>query len=777
MRFRRRFPLWLAVALAIAVIAASMLLAVRFQQAADFARDEQLTFAQLAASSHEMNALEWQAVAERGVDPELAAAVAGVRRDISETVSELPEEGGKYSSLEQLNARYLAAVDREIHLLQSGDVEGAVKVDTANVDPTFSAYHLELEREIAEHNGEAGRAATGARVGSAVALAVAALVMAALLWSLERSRSAAAVRNTEFRALRRQASIFDTVRDGIIIRDTEGRIVDVNPGAEKILGLPKQELIEGPTTAGSGLRALTNLSGKVLRDIGRQGQWSGELRFVRKRDGANLTCETVIVPMHDHRDLPAGTVAVMRDVSERKTAEEAIKRLAYYDRLTGLPNRALFQDRLSQILAQARRHALPFALMSLDVDRLKVVNDTMGHGIGDRFLQAIAERLRSVLRDSDTVARVGGDEFMLLLPGVGRGEDAVAICDKIYGAFASPLRIEGRDLDAYVSIGIGLYPGDGRDAEMLLRNADTAMYRAKKLGNSYQLYTPAMNVKASERLAIESGLNQALRRNELVVYYQPQVDINTGAVIGTEALVRWQHPERGLILPADFIPVAEDTGLIVPIGEWVLRTACRQAVAWRESGLPRLRMAVNLSARQFLQPDLAGMVGRVLEETGLNPGCLELEITETVAMENAASGAEVLRDLQQMGVRLTIDDFGTGYSSLIYLKDFPIDSLKIDRTFVKDISEDAGDAAIVGASIAMAHSLRLDVVAEGVETVQQLDFLREHGCEHCQGFLFARPMPPEELAEFLQTNEGASPCPPPSRPAGENAVPDAIGRP
>ena len=754
-----------------------MFFAVRFQQAADVAKEEQVTFARLAALAHEMSALEWQAMAEMGVDQELAGSAEGVRQGISRTLGQLPEEGGKYSGLKQLNSQYLAAIDDQFRLLAAGDLEGAARADTLRTDPTFDTYYKELEREVAEHDGEAARAATGAKVGSAVALAVAAIVMAALLWSLERSRSAAAIRNTEFRALRRQASIFATVHDGIIIRDTEGRILDVNPGAERILGLSKQELVEGPTTAASsGVRALTNLSRKVLRDIGRQGQWSGELRLVRQTDGAKLTCETVIVPMHDHRDLPTGTVAVIRDVSERKTAEEAIRRLAYYDTLTGLPNRALFQDRLTQIMAQALRHGLPFALMSLDVDRLKVINDTMGHGMGDRFLQAIAERLRSVLRDSDTVARVGGDEFMLLLPGVGRGEDAVGVCEKIYRAFASPLRIEGRDLDAYVSIGIGLYPGDGQDAETLLRNADTAMYRAKKLGNSYQLYTPAMNVKASERLAIESGLNQAMRRNEFVVHYQPQVDIDTGRVVGVEALVRWRHPEKGLLLPADFIPVAEDTGLIVPIGEWVLRTACTQARAWHEAGLPRLRMAVNLSARQFLQPDLAGMVGRILEETGFEPAWLELEITETVAMENAASGAEVLRALHRMGVRLTIDDFGTGYSSLIYLKDFPIQSLKIDRSFVKDISEDAHDAAIVGGSIAMAHSLKLDVVAEGVETVQQLDFLREHGCEHYQGFLFAGPMPAEELEAFVQTN-AARPQLAAIPPSDGHRLPDAVGKP
>jgi diguanylate cyclase (GGDEF)-like protein/PAS domain S-box-containing protein len=763
------------VATAIIIIAASALLAVRFQQSADGARQEQVTFAGLAERSHEMNALEWQAIAEHGVNQELATAIERARQDTNSSLDQLPIENGKYDGLKQLGARYLAALDNELSLLVAGDMEGAVRATAEVTAPAFQTYHAELAQEVTEHDDEAGQAATSAKVGSGLALAVAVIVMGSLLWAWARSRRAVALRRLEDNALQRQASIFAALNDGIIIRDTEGRMVDVNHSAEKILGLSRRQLMNGARgDSTAGVEAITTLSGRMLDSVKSDGRWSGELEFVRQNDGAKLTGEVVIVPMCDHGDVATGTVSVIRDVTGRKAAEEEIRHLAYYDTLTGLPNRALFQDRLSQAMAQAQRHGQPFTLMSLDVDRLKVVNDTMGHPMGDRFLQAIAERLRSLVREADTVARVGGDEFMLLLPGIGRGEDAVAVCEKIYEALGSPLRIEGHDIDAYVSIGISMYPFDGRDTDTLLRNADAAMYRAKKLGNSYQLFTPAMNVKAAERLAIENGLNQALRRNEFVVYYQPQVDISTGAVVGTEALIRWQHPERGLVLPADFIPIAEDTGLIVPIGEWVLRTACQQAKAWRESGLPKLRMAVNLSARQFLQPDLAGTVGRVLEESGLEPSCLELEVTETVAMENASLGAAVLRALERMGVRLTIDDFGTGYSSLIYLKDFPVHSLKIDRSFVEHVSEDASDAAIVGASIALAHSLGLGVVAEGVETVKQLDFLREHGCDHGQGFLFAKPMPAGDLAKFLHTNRARWSLP--ARSA-ESRVPQAARTP
>jgi len=441
------------------------------------------------------------------------------------------------------------------------------------------------------------------------------------------------------------------------------------------------------------------------------------------------------------------------DITERKAAEETIKHLAYHDGLTGLPNRTLFEDRLTVTLAQARRKRRIAAVMFLDLDRFKVVNDTVGHAMGDSLLQSVAERLKGLVREGDTVARVGGDEFTVLLPEVGQVEDAVEVADRILETLRQPWRLNGHEFHITTSIGIAMCPGDGEDAESLLRNADTAMYRAKDRGrDNYKLYAPAMNSKIAERLALENSLRHALERGEFVVHYQPQVNIETGRIVGVEALVRWQHPERGLVSPAEFIPVAEETGLIVPLGAWVLRTACAQNRAWQDAGLPPMRMAVNLSARQFQRHDLLETVAAALAGTGLSPQYLQLEITEGVAMQDMDLTLAILRELREAGVQISIDDFGTGHSSLSYLKRFPIDVVKIDQSFVQDLTVDPNDAAIASTIIVMAHALNLKVIAEGVETAEQLAFLRERDCDEMQGFLFSRPAPAPELDQMLRRN-------------------------
>ncbi|MFQ5859710.1 MAG: EAL domain-containing protein, partial [Anaerolineae bacterium] len=410
----------------------------------------------------------------------------------------------------------------------------------------------------------------------------------------------------------------------------------------------------------------------------------GEELEMRRADGRSMWISLSVKPVRDAEGRIVESRAMAVDITERKRAEGMIRHLAYHDAVTDLPNRALFKDRLALALAQARRNKQMLAVMFLDLDRFKVVNDTAGHAEGDRLLQSVGKQLKDLLRESDTVARVGGDEFTLLLPGITRVEDAVEIAKKILKSLQQPCVMAGHEFHITTSIGITVYPADGEDAETLLRNADIAMYRAKEEGrNNYQLYTPAMNVQIAERLALENDLRHALEREEFVVYYQPQVNINTRQIVGMEALVRWQHPERGLILPMEFIPVAEETGLIVPLGEWVLRTACAQARAWQEAGLPPLRVAVNLSARQFQQRNLAERVGQVLQETGLDPHCLQLEITEGVAIQDVDFTIKMLRRLKAMGVQIAIDDFGTGHSALSYLKRFPIDVVKIDRSFVR----------------------------------------------------------------------------------------------
>ncbi|MEP7131818.1 MAG: EAL domain-containing protein, partial [Acidobacteriota bacterium] len=446
------------------------------------------------------------------------------------------------------------------------------------------------------------------------------------------------------------------------------------------------------------------------------------------------------------------------DITERKRAEEQVKHLAFHDALTGLPNRLLFQDRLRMAVLNAHRSEDHLATLFLDLDRFKVINDSLGHSIGDELLRGVAERLGSCVREGDTVARLGGDEFTILVPGMAGDEDAAKIARKILGVLRLPFVIDGRELFLTTSIGVAIYPADGETAETLVRNADTAMYRAKEQGrDNFQLYTPAMNSRALERLSLESRLRQAIHNRELVLQYQPLVDLETNQIRGAEALIRWEHPEMGLLAPGEFIPLAEVSGLIVPIGEWVLHAACAQVRAWQQLGHPRLSVAVNLSARQFQQADLVSQVRAALEAADLAPEFLDLEITESNAMQNADVSISTLWDLKNLGVQLSMDDFGTGYSSLNYLKRFPIDRLKIDQSFVRDVTTDPDDAAIASAIIAMAHSLELTVVAEGVETEPQLAFLRGQHCDEMQGYLVSRPVAPERFLELLRENRKSEP--------------------
>jgi len=439
-------------------------------------------------------------------------------------------------------------------------------------------------------------------------------------------------------------------------------------------------------------------------------------------------------------------VSVSRDISERKRVEEEIEHQAYHDALTGLPNRRLFRDRLTVALAHARRLKLPLAVMFLDLDRFKYVNDTLGHSLGDELLKAVGTRLRMSLREEDSVARMGGDEFTVLLTNLGDPADAAKIAHKVLDIVAQPMHIEGHDLFITTSIGIACFPNDGENAEILLKNADHAMYRAKDAGrNSVQLFTAAMNSRALERLSLENSLRVALDRDELLLHYQPQIRISSNEVVGTEALLRWRRDGYGVVEPVQFIPIAEETRLILPIGEWVLREACRQAKQWQDGKYPNLRMSVNLSPRQFGHADLPAQIEAALNDSGISPRTLELEITESVAMQNTQQTLATLHRLHDMGVQIAMDDFGTGHSSLNYLRTFPIDSVKIDQQFVHEIETSAADRAIVAAIISMAHSLGLRVTAEGVETVAQLEYLRERGCEEVQGFLFGRAVAAEEM--------------------------------
>ncbi|MDO8617011.1 MAG: EAL domain-containing protein [Dehalococcoidia bacterium] len=448
-----------------------------------------------------------------------------------------------------------------------------------------------------------------------------------------------------------------------------------------------------------------------------------------------------------------GSDRIRRQHTDLESHAQWLKYLAYHDALTGLPNRELLKDRLSLAISQARRSGSRLAVMFLDLDNFKVVNDTLGHAYGDELLKRVGEQLALVIRAGDSVARLGGDEFMLLLPSLPKVQDAVDVAARVLEQTRRQAVLAGQEFQVTASLGIAIYPDDGEDVESLLKNADAAMYRAKEKGrDNYQLYDASMNAATVERLTLESGMRHGLERGEFVLDYQPIARIDTGELTAVEALVRWQHPERGLLPPMDFIPLAEDTGLIKPLGEWVLRSACAQNKVWQEAGLPAVRMSVNVSARQFLEPGFAELVASIVAETGLDPAWLQLEITESVAMQRADLAVEVVEALRALGVWVVIDDFGTGYSSMSYLKDFSIQALKIDRSFIKDLTDDPNDGAIPTATIAMAHGLRLGVIAEGVETEQQLAWLRSWSCDEYQGYLLGRPVRAAEIEKILARN-------------------------
>jgi diguanylate cyclase (GGDEF)-like protein/PAS domain S-box-containing protein len=516
---------------------------------------------------------------------------------------------------------------------------------------------------------------------------------------------------------------------------------------ERILGKTRAELVERLADSESGREHIAAIAA-------RQPFKNLEYRAVDDNGDERWFCVSG-QPMFDDAGNFTGYRGTGSDITARKLTEQRVHHVAQHDVLTGLPNRSLLQDRLGQAVAYATRSGHPVWVMLIDLDRFKYVNDSMGHKAGDVLLMTVAARLRSSLRDTDTVARLSGDEFVVILSQHEDQPLSGDIVQRVMDSVAQPVMLGPKEFFVTCSIGVAAYPSDGTAAESLIEHADIAMYRAKKLGrNNFQFYTPAMNEESLERVRIESALRNALERNEFVLHYQPQVDLKTGQIVGMEALIRWKHPELGMVPPVRFIGVAEDTGLIVPIGAWVMRTACAQNKAWQDAGLGHLRVAVNLSARQFSATELLPGIEQVLADTGLEPSCLELELTESLFMSDVTPAVDLLHRMKSLGVKLSIDDFGTGYSSFSYLSRFPIDVLKIDRSFVNDITHDANDAAIVASIIALAHNLRLSVIAEGVETAEQLDYLRHQGCDEMQGYYFSRPLPAHEFEQLLRQRRG-----------------------
>ncbi len=568
----------------------------------------------------------------------------------------------------------------------------------------------------------------------------------------EQKLAEEAVRESEQR-LRLAAKVFEQSREGICITDAERRIIAVNEAFTAITGFSGADVLgQHPRILSSGHHD-GDFYEAMWAEIDAIGHWRGEVTD-RRKDGSVFACWLSISRSTDSSGRVTNYIANFSDITLQKEAQARIQWLAHFDPLTSLPNRVLLTDRMNQAIRQVERARQPLALMFLDLDHFKNVNDTLGHRSGDDLLVELAQRLVAAVRDSDTVSRLGGDEFILLLPGAD-ASTAATIAEHLLADIARPFRLKTYELTVTSSIGIALYPLDGADFETLMKCADTAMYRAKHQGrNAYRFFTAEMQELAARHLLLEAELRRALERDQLFLHYQPQLSLVCGRVLGVEALLRWRHPELGLVSPTEFIPIAEDTGLILNIGEWVLRTAVRQIKSWHDQGLPELTMAVNLSAVQFLQPNLPKLVKQILETTDVAAEYLELELTETVATRDPTAAMSMMAELSDLGVRLALDDFGTGHAALQYLKRFRVGKLKIERTFVRDLDHDPEDRAIVQAILGLTRSLNFRCGAEGVETAEQLEYLREQGCDEAQGFYFSEPVLAEQVPALVERHRG-----------------------
>jgi diguanylate cyclase (GGDEF)-like protein/PAS domain S-box-containing protein len=544
--------------------------------------------------------------------------------------------------------------------------------------------------------------------------------------------------------LRLWGTVLEHIADGVMVIELNGKIIAINPAFTQITGYTQAEAVGQHSNLTRSNLHEPEFYESLWRDLAETGFWRGEIWNTRKNGEVYLEWLTVSAVRDDDGHV-THYVAVFSDITRAKEAQAKLDHLAHHDPLTALPNRLLFQDRLQHALAQAQRNKTQLAVLFIDLDRFKNVNDTLGHHVGDELLKQVAKALSGSLREGDTLARLGGDEFIVLLENIDGEFSAGHVAGKLVSMFEQPFTVNDYELFVTCSVGVSLYPQDASDLNMLIRNADVAMYQAKARGrNNYQFYSPSMTGEGVERLRIEAMLRRSIDKGEIFLHYQPQVEIDSGRLIGVEALVRWQNPELGMVPPVRFIPLAEDIGFISQLGKWVLAEACRQMVRWQEQGLVVPKLAVNLSVRQFERGSIAGMVETVLRETGLEPHRLQLEVTESVIM-NTGDTLQCINDLREIGVGLAIDDFGTGYSSLAYLKQLPVQTLKIDRSFIKDISTDANDEAITVAIIQLGKSLNLSVIAEGVETAEQAAFLLRHGCNRAQGYYYSKPAPASEL--------------------------------
>ncbi|MBV8804676.1 MAG: EAL domain-containing protein [Sinobacteraceae bacterium] len=574
---------------------------------------------------------------------------------------------------------------------------------------------------------------------------------------IERAESAEALYEEQERA----RVTLDSIGDAVISTDLWGRVTYLNVIAEKLTGWTRGEAagraidevfraVDG--ASGDDVRRVMELAIRENTPVGLTSNGSSPAD-----DGVEAPMEDSAAPIHNRRGEVTGAVLVFRDTSKASALSHRMSYLAQHDSLTDLPNRVLLKDRLSHAISLAQRRRKKMAVLFLDIDRFKHINDTLGHEVGDRLLQSVARRLLICVRRSDTVSRQGGDEFVILLSEINRAQDAAGSAEKMLQALSAPHRIGQHELRITASVGIVVYPDDETDAEMLLKHADFAMYHAKEQGrNNYQFFEPSLNARALERQVLESGLSRAIQGDELVLHYQPTLNLQTGDIVGVEAFVRWRHPERGLILPSEFVPIAETSGTVVPMGRWVLREGCRQVKGWQSAGLESLRIAVNVSAAELRDTQYVQCTRRILEETGLAPQDLELELRESVLMQDAPFVLDVLQELKALEIRIALDDFGTGYSSLSHLKQFPIDTLKIDQSFVRELTTDSDTNGIVSAVIGMGRTLGMQVVAEGVESSEQLACLKQLACPLAQGFYFGKPRTAAEFTHLISHTVSAN---------------------
>jgi diguanylate cyclase (GGDEF)-like protein/PAS domain S-box-containing protein len=691
------------------------------------------------------------------------ADIARLGPVLRQLTSDNPEQLARLPILEKLAAGRAERAESLINLRRIQGIEAAMESvrngPTHQVTGEYKAVVGQLQDEelrlLALRTSDLKRHSDATRIILLLGTALAVLITAGAGWEVQRDSARRELAEEALFAEKERAQVtLNSIGDAVVCTDISGNLTFFNAVAENLTGWPWREAAGRPM--GDILRILNGASRETIPDpmalaieLNLSANLPANCVLVR-RDGSEIPIEDSVAPIHDREGEPIGAVMVFRDVSLTRAMALEIAHAAKHDFLTGLPNRMLLSDRIGLAIASAMRNRNKIAVLFLDLDGFKLINDSLGHPVGDKLLQSVAARLADCVRDSDTVSRQGGDEFVVLLADVQQLDHVDVTARRMLKAVAEAHSIDLRDLHVTASIGVSIYPDDGLNAETLIRNADTAMYQAKQNGRqSIKFFKPAMSVVAVERQFLEESLRRALERQEFSLHYQPKIHLKTGTITGAEALIRWTHPTRGPISPARFIPIAEDSGLILPIGAWVLREACTQARAWADAGLPTTSMAVNVSAVEFRSASFLEGLFATLSETGLDPNCLELELTESVLMTQAESATFLLQTLRQRGVHVAIDDFGTGYSSLSYLHNFPVDALKIDQSFIRQIGTDRDNMTIATAVIGMARDLNLRVIAEGVETPEEVAFLQAHHCDEAQGYYFSPAVPPQQFAKLL----------------------------